>query len=64
MGPRTRPLAVVAAAALSLAGSRAPAADARPAPPLPREASRWVGEPVSWDSLRGRVALVFVWTFG
>jgi hypothetical protein len=36
----------------------------RPAPPLPREASRWLGEPTSWDALRGRVTLVFVWTFG
>jgi hypothetical protein len=33
------------------------------APPLPTERSRWVGEPTSWDALRGRVTLVFVWTF-
>jgi hypothetical protein len=38
--------------------------DVRPAPPLPTEAARWVGDPVSWESLRGKVTLVFVWTFG
>jgi hypothetical protein len=34
------------------------------APPLPGDASRWVGKPASWAGLRGRVTLVFVWTFG
>ena len=66
MRSRARARAVVAAVTLcwTLAGSLAPGGDARPAPPLPGEASRWVGEPASWDSLRGRVTLVFVWTFG
>jgi hypothetical protein len=54
--------AVLAAVGLAVAAS---AADpVRPAPPLPTEASRWVGEPTSWESLRGKVTLVFVWTFG
>ncbi len=41
-----------------------PGEEAPLAPPLPRETSRWVGKPVSFDELRGRVTLVFVWTFG
>jgi hypothetical protein len=44
---------------LGLADTAAPLA-----PPLPRDASRWVGKPASWSELRGRVTLVFVWTFG
>ena len=63
---RIRAGATVVASALffALAQSGVTAGDARPAPPLPTEASRWVGDPVSWESLRGKVTLVFVWTFG
>ena len=34
------------------------------APPLPRSASDWIGTPLTWADLRGRVALLNVWTFG
>jgi len=44
-------------------GSPAPE-PARLAPPLPSEPSRWIGPPQTWDGLRGRVTLLFVWTFG
>jgi len=50
---------LVSQASPGLADAAAPLA-----PPLPREASRWVGKPASWSELRGRVTLVFVWTFG
>ena len=67
MSPRVRAQGVLAVALLSI-GLAAPGAgrgdDVRPAPPLPTEASRWVGPPTSWEALRGRVTLVFVWTFG
>jgi hypothetical protein len=36
----------------------------RAAPPLPSNPRDWIGEPASWASLRGRVTLLFVWTFG
>jgi hypothetical protein len=35
-----------------------------PAPPLPASAATWLGTPVSWSALRGRVVLLNVWTFG
>jgi thiol-disulfide isomerase/thioredoxin len=35
------------------------------APPFPTaDRSRWVGEPQTWEGLRGRVVLLDVWTFG
>lgn len=34
------------------------------APPLPSGQEHWVGAPASWPQLRGRVTLLFVWTFG
>jgi hypothetical protein len=64
---RVRVERVLAVALLSI-GPTAPGAgafdDVRPAPPLPTEASRWVGPPTTWEALGGRVTLVFVWTFG
>mgnify|MGYP003694453737 CR=1 FL=1 len=37
----------------------------RDAPEFPTlEPSRWVGEPVAMRSLRGKVVLLDVWTFG
>jgi hypothetical protein len=60
----TRTAIATAVLCLALAAARAGADDNRPAPTLPTEASRWVGEPASWGSLRGSVTLVFVWTFG
>jgi hypothetical protein len=59
-----RSLACALSLALSVPGVAVKAGDPRPAPPLPTEAARWVGEPASWASLRGKVTLVFVWTFG
>ena len=34
------------------------------APPFPTDRSRWIGEPQTWEGLRGRVVLLDVWTFG
>src|SRR5258708_21952005 len=35
-----------------------------PAPPFPSaRAADWIGAPASWESLRGRVVLLDVWTF-
>ena len=36
----------------------------RKAPPLPTKRSDWIGTPPTWESLRGHVVLVNVWTFG
>jgi len=42
-----------------------PAPDpAKAGPPLPTKPSSWLGPPQTWHALRGRVVLVFVWTFG
>jgi hypothetical protein len=35
-----------------------------PAPPLPTSAADWIGTPLTWSDLRGRVVLLNVWTFG
>jgi hypothetical protein len=35
-----------------------------PAPRFPTDPARWIGAPVTWESLRGRVVLLDVWTFG
>jgi hypothetical protein len=41
------------------------AADAPPAPPFPkRDKAAWIGPPMSWRDLAGRVVLLDVWTFG
>lgn len=39
-------------------------AEATPAPPLPSDPKLWLGEPQSWQKLRGKVVLLDVWTFG
>ena len=61
-----RPRAFLPAIVLLLSGSALGALDERAPllPPLPREPSHWLGEPMSVESLRGRVTLLFVWTFG
>jgi hypothetical protein len=56
-------LAVAALVAISATGGPNDLPE-RAAPPLPRDPARWIGAPQSWDALRGRVTLVFVWTFG
>jgi hypothetical protein len=36
-----------------------------PAPPFPSTRNAdWVGTPATWETLRGRVVLLDVWTFG
>jgi hypothetical protein len=36
-----------------------------PAPRFPTsDPARWIGAPAAWESLRGRVVLLDVWTFG
>jgi hypothetical protein len=61
---RLRSLVATASVLSVLLAAPAVADESRPAPRLPTDASRWVGEPQSWESLRGQVTLVFVWTFG
>jgi thiol-disulfide isomerase/thioredoxin len=62
MKPRTLLLAVLLALALAFAAGRA--ASERPAPELPSlDPARWAGAPVSLASQRGRVVLLYVWTF-
>jgi thiol-disulfide isomerase/thioredoxin len=52
--------AVVSLAALSVADETA----GRVPPPFPSaRAADWIGTPVTWPSLRGRVVLLDVWTF-
>ena len=51
---------VALAVALEAGGSWEP----RRAPPLPVNPADWIGVPPSWESLRGHVVLVNVWTFG
>jgi hypothetical protein len=56
-------VSVVAAGVLAPVSSPLRAADFSP-PPLPTDAKAWIGEPQSWDALRGKVVLLDVWTFG
>lgn len=55
-------------AALLLAATLAPVAAraaGTPAPPFPTTAREaWIGEPATWQTLRGKVVLLEVWTFG
>ena len=54
--------ACLAAAASPVAS--APEKGAPAAPPFPSAKARdWIGTPASWESLRGRVVLLDVWTF-
>jgi thiol-disulfide isomerase/thioredoxin len=51
-------------AALAATASPARGATGKGAPPFPSaRAADWIGTPVSWESLRGRVVLLDVWTF-
>lgn len=57
------PLAVLAA--LTGTSGAEPIVPPRPAPPFPTvDPAHWVGTPPTWDSLRGKVVLIDVWTFG
>jgi len=46
----------------------APPAVAKGPPPAPpfrnQNPADWVGTPVTWEALRGKVVLLEVWTFG
>jgi hypothetical protein len=64
---RGLPALAVLAAALGIVSTIAPAGgESRPvpAPRLPTDPKRWIGSPPTWESLRGRVVLLDVWTFG
>ena len=67
-GARTaaRAIPALAFALWSGVSSHAAAADAaRAAPPFSsRSPKDWVGPPVAWETLRGQVVLLHVWTFG
>jgi thiol-disulfide isomerase/thioredoxin len=57
-------VAAVLAAALPRALKAAERAAPPAAPPFPSaRAADWIGTPASWESLRGRVVLLDVWTF-
>jgi len=52
--------AIVVLAAVACAEAKAPHA-----PPFPSaSAAHWIGAPPTWESLRGRVVLLDVWTLG
>lgn len=59
-------MAVCAALAATMATSVSPRDETpRAAPPFPtRDAAAWIGTPVTWHELSGRVVLLDVWTFG
>jgi Redoxin len=62
--PVLRPLAVAAACVAASGMARADEAPAPyPAPPLPSARARWIGSPVTWRSLHGRVVLLDVWRY-
>ena len=45
--------------------NQASAEVAMPAPPFPTyDPKHWIGPPVSWKQLRGKVVVLDVWTFG
>ena len=53
------------AASLLAAAPHAAAKGPSPAPPFRNQnAADWVGTPVTWEALRGKVVLIDVWTFG
>jgi hypothetical protein len=57
--------AAAAASIAFLAIARGPEAEAPLAPAFPTGVgAAWIGKPVSWKDLAGRVVLLDVWTFG
>jgi thiol-disulfide isomerase/thioredoxin len=65
MSPLRPPLVLAAVVAAVVSGPLIAAERAGPpAPPFPSaRAADWIGAPASWESLRGRVVLLDVWTF-
>jgi hypothetical protein len=63
---RTRLAVLLSCAAIVLAitSHHGRAESAPTAPPFPADPARWIGTPQTWDSLRGQVVLLDVWTFG
>jgi thiol-disulfide isomerase/thioredoxin len=60
-----RPLGLAVALVTLWLGPVESAARAVAAPPFPGpDRSHWIGEPQTWEGLRGRVVLLDVWTFG
>jgi len=60
-----RSLAVSAALAATLAVAALRDETATQAPPFPTlDPVAWIGGPVTWHELSGRVVLLDVWTFG
>ena len=52
---------------VSLLAAAAPAVAKGPSPAPPfrnQNPADWVGTPVTWEGLRGKVVLIDVWTFG
>jgi hypothetical protein len=64
MSTRLVGLLSCAAIVLVIASHRERAESAPTAPPFPADPARWIGTPQTWDSLRGQVVLLDVWTFG
>jgi hypothetical protein len=65
MSPRSLRLVVIAMACAGLLTSRLVSAAGRKAPPFPAAgAEAWIGAPQRLDTLRGKVVLLDVWTYG
>jgi hypothetical protein len=56
-------LAATAFAVVSALTAAAVTASRR-APRFPAGPDHWIGAPATWETLRGRVVLLDVWTFG
>jgi hypothetical protein len=50
--------------AVSLLAAQAAAAPSQAPPFRNQNPADWVGTPVTWEALRGKVVLIDVWTFG
>lgn len=57
-------LAIVLALAVNAAAQERTLPVGPAMPPLPKDATAWIGAPQSWASLKGKVVLIDVWAFG
>ena len=55
---------LVLAATVGLTDAVSSNEQARRAPRFPTSRAGWIGTPVTWEALRGRVVMLDVWTFG